>query len=210
MIPARAAPSVSESVSKARAWTFGRIKGSNGKRAGNGSNATNARSCRLLSDPTNPLERRELVRHAPNRPARSVWPAAVSIREDLRRRHRLVAFAERAALFGRRIFRVAEGAGALRPGRREDHPGRRRVILADFRHGPAPVPALDDIEDCARAAGLVCVRKGNGGWDPFGPKTGGGGFCLHQQTQERQVVRRRTSRPGRWGEWLQSSSRSSW
>ena len=32
----------------------------------------------MLSDLTNPFERRELVRHAPNRPARSVWPAAIS------------------------------------------------------------------------------------------------------------------------------------
>src|SRR5437899_8060726 len=108
----------------------------------------------MLSDLTNPFERRELVRHAPNRLARSVWPAAISIREDLRRRHRLVALAERAALFGRRIFPVAEGAGALRPCRRADHPGRRRVILPDFRTGPAPLPDLDDIADFVRASGF--------------------------------------------------------
>src|SRR5437879_13633022 len=82
------------------------------------------RSVPMLSDLAHPFERRELVRHAPNRPARSVWPAAIPIREDLRRRHRLVALAERAALVGRSIFRVAGGAGPFGPARLPTPPGR--------------------------------------------------------------------------------------
>src|SRR5438093_13465699 len=65
------------------------------------------------------------------------------------RRHRLVPLAERATLLRRRILWIPEGSWPLRPGRREHDPGRRRVVLADFRHeAPRAVGALGHIEDC--------------------------------------------------------------
>src|SRR5712691_5128589 len=103
----------------------------------------------MLSDFPHALEGGEFVRDAPNRPSRAVRRSALPVREDLRRRHRLVALAEWAALFWRRILPIPERAGSLRPGRREDDPWRARVVFPDFRHGPALVPALEDIEDCA-------------------------------------------------------------
>jgi len=81
----------------------------------------------MLADFADPLERREFVRDAPDRPAGSVRLPAVPIREDFRWRHGLVALAERAALLRHRILRVPEGPGPLGTGGREHDPGRCRV-----------------------------------------------------------------------------------
>src|SRR3989449_9087760 len=125
----------------------------------------------MLPDFPHALEGREFVRDAPDRPARSVRRSALPVREDLRGRHRFVALAERAAFPGCRVPRIPEGTRALGPRRGEDDPRRRRVVLADFRHGPAPVPALEDIEDCAstREARFVSERV-MGGATLSGPR----------------------------------------
>src|SRR5213080_4249507 len=82
----------------------------------------------------------------PNRPTRPVRLAPIPIREDLGRRHRLVALAERAGLLRRRILRIPEGARALGPGRGEHDPGRGCVVFADFWHGkPGAVRASGGI-----------------------------------------------------------------
>ena len=103
----------------------------------------------MLPDFPHALEGGEFVRDAPDRPARAVRRSALPVREDLRRRHRLVALAEGATLLRRRILWIPEGTGP--PGARcgEHDPGRRRVVLADFRHeAPRAVGALGHIEDC--------------------------------------------------------------
>ena len=76
----------------------------------------------MLSDLADPFECGEFVRDAPDRPTRSVSLPAVSVREDLRWRHRLVALAERTVLLRRRILRIPEGTGPLGTGRGEHDP----------------------------------------------------------------------------------------
>ena len=77
-----------------------------------------------------PLEGGELVRHGPDRPARSVRLAAGGKREDLGRRAILTALAERTALaLARRLRleRCPRCAGALGPPGRDGYeaPGER-------------------------------------------------------------------------------------
>src|SRR2546425_3666700 len=88
----------------------------------------------MLADFPGPFERREFVRDAADRPARSVRLATVPIREDFRWRHGLVALAERTALLRGRILRIPEGPGPLGAGRGKDDPCRRCVVFADLRH----------------------------------------------------------------------------
>ena len=89
----------------------------------------------MLSDLADPFECGEFVRDAADRPARSVRLPAVSIREDFRWRHRLVALAERTALLRRRILRVPEGTGPLGTGCREHDPCGSGLVLSNFRDG---------------------------------------------------------------------------
>src|SRR2546427_13164863 len=81
------------------------------------------------------LEGGVFVRDAPDPPTRAVPRALLAVREDLRRGHVLVAVAERALLRGGLLARGPELFRALRPDRREDHPGVRHVILAKLGHG---------------------------------------------------------------------------
>src|SRR2546422_9912703 len=114
----------------------------------------------MLSDLADPIECGEFVGDATDRPTRSVSLPAVSVREDLRWRHRLVALAERAALLRRRILRIPEGTGPLGTGRGEHDPGGRRFILADFRHeAPRAVGAPGHIEDCGAVRTLFTNER---------------------------------------------------
>src|SRR5213594_2236475 len=80
------------------------------------------------------LEGGVLVRHAPDPPARRVRGSVLAVREDLRRRHVLVAVAERALLGRGQPARSLELLGALRADRGEDDPGVSDVVLSELRH----------------------------------------------------------------------------